>query len=68
MAILAKIHELDIQAAHYTYDLKIAYQTAIQKIILGEITYREFLDRIDTIQDEYHFRLFKALNSKWVWF
>lgn len=64
MAILAKIHELDGQAMHYTDDLKAAYQTAIQRIISGEITYQQFLDETDTIQDEYRFRVMKTLNSK----
>ena len=62
--ILAKLHELQADAMHYDEDLKIAYSKTIQDVLSGKIDYHEFLERTDTIQDEFRFRVMKALNLK----
>lgn len=62
--ILAKLHELQADAMHYDEDLKIAYSKTIQDVLSGKIDYHEFLEKTDTIQDEFRFRVMKTLNSK----
>ncbi len=61
--ILAKLHELQDDAMHYDEDLKIAYSKAIQDVLSGKIDYHQFLERTDTIQNEFHSKVIKTLNS-----
>lgn len=66
--ILAKLHELWTNAMSYDADLKIAYSEALRDYFSGKISYALFIDKTDTIQDEFRFRVMKTLDSKWIWF
>lgn len=61
--ILAKLHELQSEAIHYDEDLKVTYLKAIQDVLSGRIDYHQFLERTDTIQNEFHSRVIKTLDS-----
>jgi hypothetical protein len=62
--LLARIEELDRHAISYDEDLKTAYAQAIQDVLSGKISYHEFLDTTEVLEDTFRQRAMKTIDMK----
>lgn len=70
--LLYRIEELDKHAISYTDDLKEAYEQAIQDVMSGKISYQQFLESTEILEDTFKQRAMKTIDEKfkdsWFWF